>query len=52
MTKGKISFGLGKKSPKFEIYTNFKPFKPHFIHRIAHVTAKMKCGAVIVLAKL
>ena len=47
--KGKISFGLSRKNPKFEKYTEFKP---HFIHSIAHVTAKMKCDAVMILAKL
>ena len=47
--KGKISFGLSKKSPKFEKYTDFKPY---LIHSIAHVTAKMRCGAVMVLVKL
>ena len=40
--KGKISFELGRKNPKFEIYTNFKSFKPHLIHRIVYVTAKMR----------
>ena len=50
--KGKISFGLGRKNPKFEIYTNLKSFKPHLIHRIAYVIAKIKCSAVMVLAKL
>ena len=47
--KGKISFGLSRKSPKFEIYTDFKL---HLIHSIAHVIAKMRCGAVMVLSKL
>ena len=46
--KGKISFGLSRKNPKFEKYTDFKP---HLIRSIAHVTAKMKCDAVMVLAK-
>ena len=50
--KEKISFGLSKKSPKFEKYTYFKLFKPHFIYCTAYVTAKMRCGAVMVLAKL
>jgi len=48
-TKGKISFGLARKNPKFEKYTGFKP---HFIHRITHVIAKMRCGAIMVLVKL
>ena len=47
--KGKISFGLSRKNLKFEKYTDFKP---HLIRSIAHVTEKMKCGAVMVLAKL
>ena len=51
-TKGKISFGLGRKNIKFEKYTNFKPFKLHLIHSTAHVTAKMKCGEIMILAKL
>ena len=42
-------FGLVRKSPKFEKYIGFKL---HFIHCTAHVTAKMRCGAVIVLPKL
>ena len=50
-TNGKISFGLDRKSPKFEKYTNFKSFKPHLIHRTVYVIAKMRCGAVMVLAK-
>ena len=41
-----------RKSSKFEKYTDFKPFKPHLIHRTAHVIAKMRCNAVMVLAKL
>ena len=40
---GKISFGLSKKNPKFEKYTDFKP---HLIYSIAHVITKMKCDAV------
>ena len=51
-TKGKICFGLGRKNIKFEKYTNFKPFKLHLIHSTAHVTAKMKCGEIMILAKL
>ena len=47
-TKRKISFELGKKSPKFEKCTSFKL---HLIHRTAHVTTKMRCGAVMILAK-
>ena len=39
--KGKISFGLSRKNPKFEKYTDFKPY---LIHSIAYVTAKMRCG--------
>ena len=46
---GKISFELNRKNPKFEKYTNFKP---HIIHSIVHVTAKMRYNAVMVLAKL
>ena len=40
---------MGKKSPKFEKYTDFKLY---LINNIAHVTTKMRCGAVMVLAKL
>ena len=46
---GKIGFGLSRKSPSFEKYAFFKPFKPHFIHHTAHVTTKMRCGMVMVL---
>ena len=46
---GKISFGLSRKSPKFEKYTDFKSY---LIYSIVHVTAKMRCGAVMVLTKL
>ena len=46
---GKSSFGLNRKSPKFEKYTDFKL---HLTHIIVHVTAKIRCGAAIVLAKL
>ena len=48
---GKISFELGRKNPKFEIYTNFKSFKPYLIHRTVYVTAKMRWSAVMILAK-
>ena len=48
-TKAKISFGFARKNPNFEKYIDFKPL---FIHHIAHVTAKMRCGAVMILAKL
>ena len=34
------------------LWSGFKLFKPHLIHRNAHVIAKMRCGAVMVLAKL
>ena len=37
---------------KFEKYTDFKSFKLHLIYRTAHLTAKMKCGAIMVLVKL
>jgi len=47
--KGKISFGLNRKSPKFEKYTDFKS---HILHSIAYMTVKMRCSAVIVLVKL
>ena len=50
--KGKISFGLSRKIPKFEKYTNVKPFKLHLIPRTIHVTTKIRCSAVMVLAKL
>ena len=46
-TNGKISFLLGKKSPKSEKYINFKP---HLIHYTAQVTAKMRCGAIMIFA--
>ena len=36
----------------FEKYTKSKATKPHFIHQTAHVTAKLRCGIVKVLAKL
>ena len=49
--KRKISFELDRKSPKFEKYTNFNLFKPHLIHSTAHVIAKMRYSAVMVLAK-
>ena len=39
---------MGKKNPKFEKYTGFKP---HLIHCTAHVIIKMKCGLAIVLVK-
>ena len=44
--KGEISFSLGRKSPKFEKYADFKPFKPHLIYCTAHVAAKMRYGVV------
>lgn len=47
----KFNFELGKKSPNFKKYTYFKPFKPHLIHHIAHMTAKLRCSAIVVLAK-
>ena len=47
--KRKVSFGLSRKSQKFEKYIDFKL---HLIYSIAHVTAKMRCGVVMVLAKL
>ena len=47
--KGKISFDFGRKNPKFEKYTYFKL---HLIHCTTHVIAKMRCGVVMVLAKL
>ena len=50
--KGNVCFELGRKSPKCEKYTNFKSFKPHLIYHTAYVTAKMRCGVVMVLAKL
>jgi len=50
--KGKNSFGLGKKSPKFKKYINLNPFKPHFKYRTVHMTVKMRCDAAMVLAKL
>ena len=43
---------MGRKSPKFEKYTNFKPFKLYLICHTTHVTAKMRCDAVMVLVKL
>ena len=46
---GKISFEQSRKSSKFEKYTNFKPY---LIYSIAHVIAKMRGGAVMILAKL
>ena len=36
----------------FEKYTKSKATKPHFLHQTAHVTAKLRCGIVKVLAKL
>ena len=45
----KISFGMGRKCPKFEKYINFKP---HLIYSTAHVTTEMMCDAIMVLAKL
>ena len=45
--KRKISFGLSRKSPKFEKYTNFKWFKLHLIHCTTYLTAKMRCSAVM-----
>ena len=47
----KISFGLYRKSPKFQKYIDFKPFKLHLIHRTIHVTAKIKYGTIMVLVK-
>ena len=43
---------MGREKPKFEKYTDFISFKPHLIRNIEHVTAKMRCGAVMVFAKL
>ena len=50
--KGKISFALGRKSPKFEKYTNFKSFKPNLIYCTAYVTTKIRYDVVMVLPKL
>ena len=47
-TKGKINVRLGRKNPKFEKYTSFKPYKSHLIYRTSYVIAKVKCNAVMV----
>ena len=47
-TKGKINFGLGRKSLKFEKYIGFKL---HLIYRITHVTPKMRYSIVMILEK-
>ena len=43
INKWKNQFCASWKSSKFEKYN---VFKPHLIHRIAHVTSKMRRGAV------
>ena len=49
--KGEISFWLGRKSPKFEKYADFKPFKLHLIYCTARGHKnEVWCGAVMVLA--
>ena len=51
--KGKISFELGRKTQNLKnIPTSNRPNTSYTPHRTAHVTAKMRYGVVIVLAKL